>query len=127
VNKMPIDQKIQREIDQISSSFYLQMGLMNRLQSNGVDEVKSFSKMWNEYWDRGVEIYQKMGPEDSNAVDQVIARTLRHNLPEDLAERSVEKIMNSLAGYKGYKCIDFEDPLDLYAMGIAFDSMKKVS
>ena len=68
-----------------------------------------------------------MSPQDSNAVDQVISRTLRHNLPERLAEESVEKIMNSLAGYKGYKCIDFEDSLDLYAMGIAFDTMKKVA
>ena len=47
---MPIDQKIQKELDQISSAFYLQMGLMNKLQSDGLDETQSFSKMWKEYW-----------------------------------------------------------------------------
>lgn len=119
--------KIQKELEQIASGIYLQLGMMDTLQSNGIENNNFFEGIWKEYWERGIEIYQQMAPQDSIVVDQLIARTLRDNLPKEQAEESIEKVLNSLAGYNGYNCVDFNKQEDVKIILTVFDSMKKVA
>ena len=116
-----------KQLKQITSDFYLQMGMMGTLQSNGLNMEDSFAPIWEEYWDKGIALYQEMTIQDQEISQQMIAHTLRNNLPKEQAEDSIEKVVNSLKGLKGHKCLDPKDSNYLSTLGITFDVLKQVA